>query len=180
MLRRTEEAHAEIWRALELDPLSPIINRMAGQFALYSGDYDEAIERARRAVELSPSWDIARMTLAHVYAQAGMEQESLEALLGLTLPSSAKMLLREAFESDGVRGAVKVLLELEQQRTGQTCPFGAAAMYAYVGDADGVFRCLEEDLIVGDAGPWHVDPVFEPYRSDPRNIAILRKMGLEE
>ena len=178
-LGRTEEGLAEIRRALELDPLSPIINQNAGQVAFWTGDYEEAIKRMRRAVELSPEWENPRRFLVQVYAQAGLDDEALEALLGLDLPSDAKALLRETYRTLGMGGAAKILLDLDQQRTGQACPVGAAGLYAYAGNAEGVFQCLEEMARRGVF--WaSLAPVFEPYRSDPRYTAYLRKMGLAE
>ena len=74
---------------------------------------------------------------------------------------------------------------MEQERTGEPCieqPSVAAIFYAYVGDAEGVFRCLEEGTRTGE--PFGVakpdNPVFAPYRSDPRYAAYLRSINLSE
>ena len=54
------------------------------------GGGEEAIKRLRRAMELSPELQGARMLLAHVYAQAGLDDEALEALLGLDSPRTRR------------------------------------------------------------------------------------------
>jgi hypothetical protein len=56
-----------------------------------------------------------------------------------------------------------------------------ATLYARLGDADGVFRCLELGARTGDMSPGaKLNPVFAPYRSDSRYAAYLEAMNLRE
>ena len=51
---RIDESLAEIRRALQLDPLSGVINAAAGVLHLAARDHDTAIDRYERAFELNP------------------------------------------------------------------------------------------------------------------------------
>jgi hypothetical protein len=136
----------------------------------------------RRAVELSPESAITRRHLAYLYGLAGREQEAFETVLEL-LPPAMQPQFREIYRSHGNVGVTAALLELERKRTGQPCPGqpgGAATMYAIIGDAEGVFRCLEEAARVGDIEAPFFDPSLAPFRTDPRFDVILEKVGLAD
>jgi tetratricopeptide (TPR) repeat protein len=58
-LGRLDEALAEIQRALVLDPLSPYKITGAGKIYSYRREYDPAVERYRKAIELDPAFYFA-------------------------------------------------------------------------------------------------------------------------
>jgi TolB-like protein/tetratricopeptide (TPR) repeat protein len=177
------EGSAEIQRALELDPFSPIVLWVAGRFASCTGDHERAIELLRRAVDLSPQSPRARWWLRDAYAVAGREKEAAETLLA-AVPPAAQAELRSAYEAGGLNALLGRFLRFEQERTGQPCGFPTgvgASLSAQLGDADGVFRCLELGARTGDLSAHvPVNPLFAPYRSDPRYAAYLEAMNLSE
>ena len=59
-------AIAEAKRAVELDPLSPVINTDLGQNLMLARRYDEAIEQLRKTVEMAPNFYYARWALGGV------------------------------------------------------------------------------------------------------------------
>jgi hypothetical protein len=76
------------------------------------------------------------------------------------------------------------VLDYRISRSGSACtadPDQAALLLAVIGDSDRMFDCLDQAIRVQRA-PYIVKvwPAFDPYRSDPRFIALLRRMGLEE
>ncbi len=77
---RTEEGLQEIRKALQLDPLSPTIAVVAGEFLYEAGREDEAISQWRRALEIAPGFVRARFSLAHAYQAAGDWERANEAL----------------------------------------------------------------------------------------------------
>jgi tetratricopeptide (TPR) repeat protein len=180
---RVPEGSAEIQRALELDPFSPVVLWMAGRFASWAGDHERAIELLRRAVDLSPQSSRARWWLRDAYAVAGREEEAAETLLA-AVPPAAQAELRSAYDAGGLSALLERFLRFEQERTGQPCgsPAGVgASLSAQLGDAEGVFRCLELGARTGDqSAKAPVNPLFAPYRSDPRYAAYLEAMNLSE
>jgi tetratricopeptide (TPR) repeat protein len=180
---RVPEALAEIQRALELDPFSPVVLWTAGRFASWSGDHERGIELSKRAVDLSPEFFSARVSLSEAYAAAGREKEGAETLLA-AVPPAAQGELRSAYEAGGPKPLLERFLRFEQERTGQPCgspPAVGASLYARLGDAEGVFRCLQPVARTGIAGPQvQLNPIFAPYRSDPRYAAYLAAINLRE
>lgn len=173
---RVEKGLTEIQRALELDPLSPVVLRFAGSYASLAGDHQRAIDLLRRAVDLAPESRQTRLSLANAYLRAGKEGDAAATLFA-GLPSPEEATLRSAYETGGARAAFEQLLRSEQERAGRACspqPASAAAIYAYLGDAESVFRCLQEGEVIGDGGPIiELDSLFTPVRSDPRYTAHL-------
>jgi TolB-like protein/class 3 adenylate cyclase/tetratricopeptide (TPR) repeat protein len=148
---RVEEGLAEIQRALELDPLAPLVLWNAGRFAWMTGDQERAIELTRRGLDPSPQAPEPRRVLADAYAAAGRERESAETILA-GVPPPAQSELRAAYEAGGLRALLESHLRFEQERSGQPCgsrPTVAASYYAKLGDAEGVFRCLQEEAWQG-------------------------------
>ncbi len=178
---RVAEGLAEIQRALELDPFSPVVLWIAGRFASLAGDHERAIDLLERGVDLSPQSTSGRQFLSDAYVIAGRENEAAEAMLA-AVPPAARGELRSAFEAGGLKALVERFLRFEQERTGQPCGSPeSASLYAQLGDADGVFRCLEQAARTGTmALQTTVNPLFAPYRSDPRYAALLQAMNLRE
>ncbi len=65
---RLEEAFAEMRRALELDPLSLIINAEMGWMFYVAHQYDRAIEQYRKSLELDRNFVLAHLYLGLAYA----------------------------------------------------------------------------------------------------------------
>jgi TolB-like protein/Tfp pilus assembly protein PilF len=181
---RVAEGLAEIERALELDPFHAGVLLIAGRFASLTGDHERAIELLRRAADLRPqSASVLRFFTWDAYAIAGRENEAAEVMLAAA-PPGAQAELRSVYEAAGLNAFRERFLRLEQERTGQPCGLQAgtaASLYAQLGDAEGVFRCLQEAARTGDSRLYvQVHPLFAPYRLDPRYAAYLEAMNLGE
>jgi serine/threonine-protein kinase len=180
---RVRESTAEIQHALELDPFSPIVLWIAGRFTSWAGDHERGIELLKRAVDLNPDSTRPRWWLRDAYVVAGREKEAAETLLA-AVPPAAEAELRSAYEAGGFNALLGRFLRFEQERTGQPCgsPAGVgASLAAQLGDAEDVFRCLELAARTGDGSMQvQVNPLFAPYRSDPRYAAYLEAMNLRE
>jgi DNA-binding winged helix-turn-helix (wHTH) protein/TolB-like protein/Flp pilus assembly protein TadD len=73
---RLEEAIKHMQRALEFDPLSPVINSYMSLLHRSTGRPDEALKYARIAFEISPNYWYARARLGEAYEANGMYQEA--------------------------------------------------------------------------------------------------------
>jgi tetratricopeptide (TPR) repeat protein len=187
---RIDESLAETRRALQLDPLSGIINAVAGSHHVAARDHDTAIDLLERGFELNPDQPAARrLDLAHAYHLAGREADALEAALDMGFPPEVESLLREASERAGLQGAARKLLELEVARTGEPCPphFRSPLLYAFVEERESALGCLWQLRRRGGPFGWagvdpalflKVHPVYDGLRSDPRFTTILKEMGL--
>jgi len=88
---RVEEALLESNRALELDPLSPIMNLHLGWHHFYSRQYDDALDLLAKTLELEANYGLAywyrglAYEQKHVFSEALRELEKARRLLnGLT------------------------------------------------------------------------------------------------
>jgi hypothetical protein len=90
----------------------------------------------------------------------------------------------EARSDGGYKAVVRAVLDYQISQSGRRCtrvPQTAGLMLALLGEQDRMFECLDEAIRLKTAPSFvKVWPAFEPYRSDPRFIALLRRMGLEE
>ena len=91
--QRYDEAIDHINIALEIDPLSLIINTTAGLVHYFSGNFDEAIRIYESTVILEKNFGIVHHFASWAYAQKGMAAEavrSMKAAILLTEESNAK------------------------------------------------------------------------------------------
>jgi serine/threonine-protein kinase len=182
---RREEAVAAVQRAVEVDPLSPSINANAGQLLVAAREFDAAIERLNRAFELSPNLPVNyRLELAYAYVRRGKEEEALETFLGQRFPSEVEAALRDAYRRDGLQAVVRESLELQIARTQKPCtdfPNIGATLFAFLEETDQALGCLEQVLEEGISPQLlKLHPIYDGLRSDPRFIAIVKSMGLDD
>jgi hypothetical protein len=80
----------------------------------------------------------------------------------------------------GRKAGVRLLLALDIARSGKPCRgdgLGTAMALALLGERERMLACIEEDA---DRHLWYIveDPVFDPYRDDPRFRELLARAGL--
>jgi tetratricopeptide (TPR) repeat protein len=76
VLGKFDDAVAEVKRAVELDPLSVIINADLGNTLFSAHRYDEAIEQLRKTVEMEPNFYYARWNLGQALEMKGLIKEA--------------------------------------------------------------------------------------------------------
>jgi TolB-like protein len=93
---RAQESIAEIDRAHELDPLSPIISVEAGHLRAVAGDYDAAITLCQKVANENPTFARAYLCLAQSYWGKGLYPQVVEQmkLYGQLWHLSTKLCLR--------------------------------------------------------------------------------------
>ena len=79
VMRRSQEATAQIQRALELDPLNPYIQAVFGNHLWLSRQYDDAIAQGRKTLAIQPDSPDALGLLSDAYHRKGMYEEALAA-----------------------------------------------------------------------------------------------------
>jgi adenylate cyclase len=192
---RAEEALREMERAVELDPLSPVMTtdvNVPHQLRAWKSsgaeakkEYDKAIAQCRKALELDPSFYLPHFVLGTIgmraaethsnaieefrLAQSMETQPVITAYLGCT------------YAINGQRDkAMETLEELNQLgRRRFVTPFCQALVYLGLRENDKAIDWLEkayEGRSVWVA--WlKVEPMYDPLRSDPRFQALYKRMN---
>ncbi len=187
-LGRHREALAEINRAHELDPLSPVIVRVIGGTLLDAGQYDRAIEVCKRLVEESPTFPIGHDCLFWAYWTKRMYPQAIEEfriesrLTGDPDDIQLADAMEQGFRSAGWNGALaSAVAVLEARRKNKyASPFFIARYYADMGQKDKAFAWLDTAYRERDREllGLNASPMFDSLHSDPRFAELVRKVGL--
>jgi serine/threonine-protein kinase len=179
MMGRFDEASKEIKRAQELDPLSLIINAVAGWSFSYARKYDKAIEQYKKILEMDPDFRPARTYLARAYMSKGMYEEALKENKLLNSLSEMGVVYAKMGKTKEAHQVLNELIVLSKNT--YVLPFAFAKIYFALGDTDQGFAWLERAYEERDFGMTRikVSPFFDNVRSDPRFKAWMKKMNLE-
>jgi serine/threonine protein kinase/tetratricopeptide (TPR) repeat protein len=187
---RSEEAIAEQKRALQLDPLSLIINRVLGVDFYYARRYDQAIEQAQLTLEMDPNFAFVHMQLGQAYVQKSMYKEGIaefekELVVSPRHPYALSGLGYAYAVAGRSAEARKVLDQLNAISEQKYVPaMSRVGVYVGLGDKEKAFEWLGkayEDRTIGSSFAMiKMDPIYDPLlRSDPRFADLLRRMNLQ-
>jgi TolB-like protein/Tfp pilus assembly protein PilF len=179
-----EESITEAKRALELDPLSQIINANVARMLYTARRYDEAITILHKLVELEPNFYPGHVMLGMVAVAAGREEEALSELRRARelAPDSTWELtnLARAYARSGQRQAALASLEelrrIAKQRYVPAYQF--VIVHAELGQADTAFQWLDKTIEEPSAIIMmiKVEPSFDMLRGDPRFGAFIKRI----
>ncbi|HEV8149431.1 MAG TPA: protein kinase [Gemmatimonadales bacterium] len=180
------EAVEEMRRALTLDPLYPQYSRWLGRFLLYAGDYEGAIAQSHKTMELNAEYFQAYLDVGSACLAQGRPEQALEWYRrGQGLESSVRsydaFIARALAPLGRLEEAEEILKRLEEESRQHYVRAEVLAMgYAAVGDFDKAFASLERAFQARSAGLiyLHVDPGYEPLKSDSRYEALVARIGL--
>jgi len=183
-LERPDEAVREVSRACELDPLCLIATLSAVWVSYAAGDYDGAIHRSRRTVDIDPERIAAHRLLAAALLQVGQGQEAIDALdAALEIAPDDPVALAWLAHAHAVAGRTPhatVLVERLRSLRRYVPPSHLAIALTALGDLDAAFAALDDACV--DCDPMLtnlvVEPRFEPLRSDARYTDLLGRMNL--
>ena len=183
-LNRTEESLEERKKAMELDPFSR--PWALAQALLHARRFDDALNEARARSQAQPDNASLRAMLADAYMQKGMEKEAAqewEVSLQLAENQEAALAVHRAFERGGLKAVFdwKVNGLRESVNRGEYVPpLELAEAYACLKLKSETLDYLEQAYQEHD--PWlvhlHTNPNYDFLHSDPRYLAIVRKIGL--
>lgn len=187
-LGRHEEASRAIRRAQDLDPLSPVIGLNVALLSMFEGNYEKAIQGMDAVLAIDSTFSGAYYRKAAPYLKLGKKQEAyIAALKGVEVSGRSAEALSVLGYCSGLFGkrdeALKIVKELEQRYAIQTsCGYYIARVCAGLGDRNGVFKWLEVDLDNHSGSLiWLTqDLEWDPYKSDPRFLDLLNKIGLKK
>jgi TolB-like protein/DNA-binding winged helix-turn-helix (wHTH) protein/Flp pilus assembly protein TadD len=183
---RHAEAEPAMRRARELDPRNATPYALSSQVAFQGRDPRAALEFARRAIELNRSLWFGYQMLGQALEQLGQNDTALEALSSAVRLSgrNSKPVSLEGYvlaRAGRTTEAHAVLASLEAaSRERYVPPYAMALVHAGLGDKAAVFDWLERAYAVRDVHLMYlpVDPKWDPYRADPRFVALLERCRL--
>jgi serine/threonine-protein kinase len=183
---RFDAAEPEINRALQANPLSPLINLGVASRLYYTRQFAQAIEQCQKTLALDSSFAPAHLLLGRAELQDRRFGEStveLHKALDLSEGDTnelAALAYGDAMAHDAA-DAKKILAELSE-RSQQTYvqPLALATIHIGLGEANNAFDWLTKAMEDRSAGLVYlkVDPVFDPVRSDPRFSEMVERIGL--
>ena len=93
-------AQAELEKAHQLDPLSPIINSNLGFYAYYQHRYDEAVDHTNKTLEMVPDFWVAHHYRGLAYTMKGMYEEAIKEFRGVLQTPGAGSLSEDAVQTN--------------------------------------------------------------------------------
>jgi TolB-like protein/DNA-binding winged helix-turn-helix (wHTH) protein/Flp pilus assembly protein TadD len=183
---RQDEALAESTRALDLDPVSPIINLHLGWHYLYTKQYDRALEQLAKTLELDPDYALAHwyrglaFAQKKMYADALRELDKAKELLPANLTVQADIGHVYAISGDK-RTAERILAGLRDESARRYVnPYELALIAVGLGQKDEALKLLDQafrghsDMLIY----LKADPRLDPIRSDSRFVDLVRLVGI--
>jgi serine/threonine-protein kinase len=182
---KQEEALAELTKARDLDPLSDTVGLLLSVSYLFSRQYDQAIEQARKMIEAEPDFWWGHFLLGWAETETGRYGEAIKALDRATQLDASPYPLAYLGYANARSGkkdrAQEALQELELKSHQLYVPrYQIAAVYTGLGEKDKALESLQqafgnrEEIITF----LKVDPTWDTLRSDPRFQTILHRAGL--
>ncbi len=190
LLGRADEGLAQMRNAENLDPFFSGLHLHAGRVFYFLRDYDQAIKRYLRALELQPGNPVVYEYFGDACAEKGMFPEAItqwSASLALTGEAETARVLEQTHSESGFDAALRLFgaRQLETYRTQRTQglyipSWNYTIAYMRAGDHDRAFVSLAG---VVDEPNWfalqlNVNPLLDPLREDSRFSDIAEKVRL--
>jgi adenylate cyclase len=184
---RWDEALEHIEKAVELDPLSPIMHTNLGFYYEARKEYGKGIEPLKRALELGQESVHGALTVA--YGEMKMFEEmrrEAEAYIGYMEPRfpwirthvDAHIACLEE-DKEAVRRLLPELKAHLQESAAESCE--VADFHFYVGEIDKGFEWLEQSYTRRESDLLNVriDQYLDGVRTDPRYLDLVKRLGLD-
>ncbi len=180
-LGRFDQAIAEVKRALELDPVSPIISTTLGSVYTLARRYDESIAQLRDTVEMHPEFYWGHRFLGRVLELKGATGEAItEYRKAFELNDDPVVLamLAHAKVSVGKQDEARQILgQLTEEAKVRYVPaYAFAVIHLALGEKDQALDWLEKAARDHDglySTFFKVDPYLDPLRGDRRFEALV-------
>ncbi len=185
---RFDEGIEEMKKALELDPISLIINASLGWAYGQAKKSNQAIAQLRKTLEMDPSFAQAHLYIGCVYLrikkypEALAELEKAKELSGGSAVSLAYLGFANA-RAGRFDEAKRILEELEAiSKERYIAPSWMAVLYTGLGENEKAFEFFEKAYEQRDESLvfLKIEFTLDPLRSDLRFKELLKKIGLDK
>ena len=181
---RDKEAIAEMEKAENLDPISPIVNADLAELLLIDHLPDESIQQSLTSIEMNPGFAYAHVQLAQAYIEKRMFKGAVRELqkaiqISGENPALSADLARAYAGLNRKPEAVALLNNLKNSSAPDYAhAIHIAMIYTALGDRDEAVIWLKQGFEDRFNPGVLTRPCFDPLRSDPRFQDILRRVGL--
>ncbi|MCX6634101.1 MAG: winged helix-turn-helix domain-containing protein [Acidobacteria bacterium] len=180
-----QRAIAEAELALELDPLSALIQSSAGWVFYWARHYDRTIAQSRKALEMDPNCIPAYYTLGLALLAKSSFDEAIAALVEATHRFGDHVSLGYLGLAYGLAGrraeAREVLAQLERRAASQKVPpYCFVWVYLGLGENQAALDWIEKAYAAHiPITLWlRCAPTLDPLRSEPRFEQLLARLNL--
>jgi serine/threonine-protein kinase len=180
---RMEESLREARVAIEIEPLSTIMNLNYADLLYFAGRSEEALSHVSNTVDFESHF-LAHLLIGRIYALNGRYDEALtEVGTAIMLEGRYPELLATLGSIYGMMGdsdrARKIVHDLQDMAAEKfVAPIFFAEVYAAIGDLDLALKHAEAFLAMrGDLGELVAGPRFEKLRGDPRYDEMLARLN---
>ena len=168
-------------RAVELDPLNPLVHRSMGSVLYAARRYDDMAAPLERALALNPKVSRVHSALGNMLLQTGgtaaaqkefaREPQAMSRLTGLAIAQHKLNLAAEANKT-----WQKLLADL-----GDSALYQQAQVQSQWGNKDAAMTLLQRARKLGDSGLIYAqtDPLLDPLRSLPAFQQLLQQLGFD-
>ena len=192
-LGRYDEALLQVYKANELDPLSPAVRMNVGLRLMDAGRSNEAIEQFKKLIDSEPAYPMSYVFLGDLYVEKEMYDEGLalyckfdvmQKIESAASCEAANDELKAALKKDGKPGFWRKSLEQDMKlyERGISTEFDIAIDYSRLGETERTFEWLEKAYAKHDESLTEIkiNTVFDPIRSGPRYAELLKRIGLHQ
>ena len=180
---RLDEALVSLQKAADRDPLNGANYAMLGAANLAIGSFPAAEAAFRRAVELSPPSGFgSRAGFSIIQLERGQAAAALAGFEQLDNDEDRQRGLAMAYFALGQKANSDAALAELERRFADTDPSDIADVHAYRGEIDEAFVWLDRAFQKRDRPVTFVksNSLLAKLRGDPRYVAFLRKMNLQD
>ena len=187
---RSSEALTQFKKALDSDPLNLTFNTNLATGYRDARQYDVALDEYKKTIEMDPNYASAHDNLATLYRDMGKydlwleEWKKAEVLANDREELGIAEEATRAYTKGGFRAAISRIIELRKQLAQRRYVDAGEIGYAYarLGDKDQAFNWLEKAYSEKSESLQFIKVAkpMDPFRSDPRYIDLLKRMGLPQ
>ena len=179
-MAKYDAALSEFRNALQLDPLSGIINVNYG-FTLFAAHrYDEAVQQFQKTISMDPNFSVAHRKFAYLLAAMGKWEEADREYRTFTRLEGYKDLPSTPLTAKGFSQLTKDHLMAMKER-GQVGDILWAISFAIEGDREQSLAYMQK--AAANHGTEFTyesrNPLFDFLRQDPRYVELMRSAGLQ-
>ena len=188
IMGRFDGAIDEMNLALELDPVSLIINSSLSMAHFYRKQPEKALQQAKITIEMDPSFGHAHIMASGIHGVLKHFPESVEeGKKAVELSGRSPFFLSWlgwAYAMAGMeKDAKKILKDLsEMSDTHYVSALCLAIIYTGLNEKDLAFESLDKayDEHYEVMAFINMVPMFDPLRDDPRFVELLKRVGLSD